>query len=273
MAENGDTGFDRAAARAEGRKNFEEKHGKRPSQSGWEDVGEFFTAYQYDTDQDIYDDKKSAYLKSYIQQAQAKHKYGDMNLSDKMDPSKMMGQDRFDANQSALAMLAGLAQEDPAQWRAERQREIMDTASGAALAEQQRMQMSGFVPGSAAGQQALMAPAQAQLQTGMATLESDLLKEQVTAAVAISDGIARNNDDRMKMLGFNDDVIANVNNTMRQVIQDYASAGMLDDPAVNEMINVQYDEFLFNVFEREPPMDPQEAADIFQRNSLFLHSK
>jgi len=273
MAENGDTAFDRDAARAEAKSKFKEKHGAKPAQSGWEDAGEFFTAYQYDTDQDIWEDKEARFIKHWVQQAYKQHQFGDMNISGMMDPNKMMGQDRFGANQQALDYLQALVATDPREWRAERQRQVMDDASKMGLEQQQRAMMSGFLPGGAAAQAELMAPAQAQLQTGLSTLESDLFKEQVTAGVQLSDAIARNNDDRMKMLNFNDEVIANVNNTMRQVIQDYAAAGMLDDPAVNEVINIQYEEFLFNVFEREPPMDPQEAADLFQRNALFLHEK
>lgn len=257
----------KSEGQTEAEKAFEERHGGPP---GDETAAELFSLGFYDTDYDIWEKKKKAFVKNYLQKQSAEAKFGSMNIHDYMDPSKFMGTEQFGAQDESLAMLRQLVQTDPEQWRGERTRAVYDTASKAALDQQKRAMASGFVPGTAGAQAGLMAPAQAQLQTGLSTLESQLFQEQVQASVALSDSIGRNITQTMGMLDFNDKITANVISTMNGAISDLAAAGVLGDVQVAAAINMEYEDFWENI---QNGMDPQEAADRFNLNVKFLYSK
>jgi hypothetical protein len=248
-------------------KAFVEIHGGKP---GDETFYEGISLGFYDTKYDIWAKKRKAFIKNYKQKARMKAKYGDMNIHDFMDPNKFMGETQFGAQGDALSMLHGLVQTDPEQFRGVRTREVYDAASKAALAEQQRAMMSGFMPGGAAAQASLMAPAQAQLETGLSTLESQMFQEQIQAAVSLSDAIGRNIEKTMGMMEFNDKVTANVISTMNQAISDLAAAGVLGDVQVADAVNQEYEAFWESIING---MDPQQAADTFNLNVKFLYSK
>ena len=267
MAENGNTAFDKAATKTAAEKAFKEKHGGPP---GDETAAELFSLGFYDTDYDIWEKKKKAFEKNYMQKARMEGKFGSMNIHDYMDPNKFMGPEQFGPQDESLAMLRQLVQTDPEQWRGERTRAVYDAASKAALDQQKQAMASGFMPGTAGAQAGLLAPAQAQLQTGLSTLESKLFQEQVQASVALSDAIGRNIEQTMGMMDFNDKVTANVISTMNQAITDLAGAGVLGDVQVASAINMEYEDFWKNI---QSGMDPQEAADRFNLNVKFLYSK